>query len=479
MRVKRYIVNKVPDALPMIRSELGKEAVILNTKEIKVGGFLGLFGKKKMEVIAAVESGGAAKEPAPERAPAPSFTPPSRKTAGWSNEQGGAAPIHARSAAATSTAYAPTAVSNTQGPTSISGAHGSIKQAVTTSRDAVATLEVPGPRAVPPAAASAYYTAAKQASVSVDPVPAEKTASEEDNFPVAGEKEEQLLSEIRDMKSWIRQLTRQYAEQALPDNLQALRERLLQQEVSADLVSRLLEELQAHHLFGEAAGSRREIWQLAGGMLTEWLEPLTAGGIAANIRTIHFVGPTGVGKTTTIAKLAAEQILKQGRKVGFVTSDTYRIAAVDQLRTYANILNVPLEVVFSPAEASRAFRQLEDRDLIFMDTAGRNYRSELHVSEVSSLLSFEQDSETLLVLSLTGKSKDMADVAQPFIRHGVRKVVFTKMDETSQYGAILNLAMEQGMMPTYIGFGQTVPDDIEPFRAASYIERLLGDAADE
>jgi flagellar biosynthesis protein FlhF len=186
-----------------------------------------------------------------------------------------------------------------------------------------------------------------------------------------------------------------------------------------------------------------------------------------------------VGKTTTIAKLAAGQSIKFGRQIGLITSDTYRIAAVDQLRTYANILNVPMEVVFSPMDLPKAFKQLEDRELIYMDTAGRNFRNELHVSEVNSLLQSSEESETVLVLSLTGKTQDMMAVADNFVKYGVRKVLFTKLDETSVYGSILNLALQNELQPVFVASGQTVPDDIAPFNAERYIDALLGAPADE
>ena len=114
-----------------------------------------------------------------------------------------------------------------------------------------------------------------------------------------------------------------------------------------------------------------------------------------------------------------------------------------------------------------------------MDTAGRNFRNELYVSEVNSLLQSGNESETYLVLSLTGKFSDMSAVAEQFAVYGVERVLFTKQDETNAYGAILNLALEKGLKPTYVAYGQTVPDDIAPFRSDSYVLQLLGAADNE
>ncbi|MBW7457434.1 flagellar biosynthesis protein FlhF, partial [Paenibacillus sepulcri] len=289
-----------------------------------------------------------------------------------------------------------------------------------------------------------------------------------------------LMDEIMDMKQWIVKMSKQQQLKTWPEPLQALYDRLNGQEVEAAWIDKCLdavqEQLEAQNL---TEPSHQAVWAAAGRTLGQWLDDFEGSGINKSTRVVHFVGPTGVGKTTSIAKLAAEQTLKAGRKVGFITSDTYRIAAVDQLRTYATILNVPLEVVFSPSEVARAFTQLQDRELVFMDTAGRNFRNELYVSEVNSLLQSSEHAESYLVLSLTGKYKDMSAVAENFAKYGIRSAIFTKQDETSSYGAILNLVMEHGLKPAYIAYGQTVPDDIAAFRTERYIEQLLGAARDE
>jgi flagellar biosynthesis protein FlhF len=196
--------------------------------------------------------------------------------------------------------------------------------------------------------------------------------------------------------------------------------------------------------------------------------------MSPDTRIVHFVGPTGVGKTTTIAKLAAEQVLKYNRKVGFITSDTYRIAAVEQLKTYATILNVPLEVVFSPQDLSKAYEQLQDRDLIFMDTAGRNYRNEMYVSELNALLRSQGKSETFLVLSLTTKYKDMKAITDNFSKFKLDKVLFTKLDETDSYGAVVNLVHDFKLQLSYVTHGQNVPDDITELDEQRILDLILG-----
>ncbi|MCM3625932.1 flagellar biosynthesis protein FlhF [Paenibacillus glycanilyticus] len=413
MRVKRYVVNALPEALPMIRSELGKDAVILNTKEVRIGGFMGMFRKKKMEVIAAIETGAAA--------PAAATQP--KKAAADVQRVVHAIQESKRQAAATATAV----------------------------------LEPPAP-------------------VVQTPPPSVPIASPSQSINRINE---DLLEEIRFIKQSLKQLSMHKPEETRPLAIQALYGRLVQQEVEPVLIDRLIDALNEKLAVRQEVINATDTWSIARELLLDWLAPYSNQSINESARIVHFVGPTGVGKTTTIAKLAAGQSIKFGRQVGFITSDTYRIAAVDQLRTYANILNVPMEVVFSPMDLPKAFKQLEDRELIYMDTAGRNFRNELHVSEVNSLLQSSEQSETVLVLSLTGKTKDMMAVADNFVKYGVRKVLFTKLDETSVYGSILNLALQHELEPVFIASGQTVPDDIGPFHAERYIDALLGAPADE
>ncbi|MBM7564628.1 flagellar biosynthesis protein FlhF [Paenibacillus sacheonensis] len=463
MKVKRYVVNALPEALPMIRSELGVDAVILNTKEIRIGGFLGMFGKKKTEVIAAVETNGS------ERA-----TPPARSSSAP------AKPAISPEAAASMAATLSAAVaSREKAPASTAAARQSGAAVLSPERELIGTAA--------PAAVYAARTGAAQMAAGSTADPIESKARPAAPSVAAGTEqrkprvtEDALIDEIRDMKQWIMRMSKQQQLSSRPEAVQSLVERLEEQEVSPAWIERLIDtvmtELKSNHADGDQpVPSRGEVWKLAEQALTAWLRGFEGFTIASDTRVIHFVGPTGVGKTTSIAKLAAEQTLKAGRKVGLITSDTYRIAAVDQLRTYATILNVPLEVVFSPSEVARAFKALEDRELIFMDTAGRNFRNELYVSEVNSLLQTGGQSETFLVLSLTGKFSDMSAVAGNFAKFGVDRVLYTKQDETSAVGAVLNLALEHGLKPTFIANGQTVPDDISAFQATAYVSQLLGD----
>jgi len=178
-------------------------------------------------------------------------------------------------------------------------------------------------------------------------------------------------------------------------------------------------------------------------------------------KRIALVGPTGVGKTTTIAKLAAIFAILEKKRVALATVDTYRIAAVDQLKTYADIISVPLEVAYTPSELEDALRKHQDKDLILIDTAGRSPLNELQMTELKSFLEPCSDLEIFLVLGATTKYADLMETVLRFSQLPIKRLVFTKLDETQHYGAILNVVSKTRKAIAYITTGQNVPDDIE------------------
>ena len=198
-------------------------------------------------------------------------------------------------------------------------------------------------------------------------------------------------------------------------------------------------------------------------------------------KVVFFIGPTGVGKTTTIAKIASKFKVEEGKKVGLITADTYRMAAANQLQTYANILGVPLNVIYSADElldtVKKQSREFSDLDVILVDTIGFSHKNDEQRSDTKKLvnaLGGVYDSEVYLVLSATTKYKDLIEIADSYMEFAKFNLIFTKLDETKCLGNIYNLKCYTGAPLSYITVGQNVPDDIEILNAQKLVKQLLG-----
>ncbi len=202
------------------------------------------------------------------------------------------------------------------------------------------------------------------------------------------------------------------------------------------------------------------------------IEPASNG-----IKLVFFIGPTGVGKTTTIAKIASKFRVDEKKKVALLTADTYRIAAAEQLRTYANILEVPFRVIYTVEEINKALEDFKDYDYILIDTAGHSHQNTTQKDNMRNIIHSVDDrveSEVHLVLSATTKYKDLISIADSYKEMADYKLIFTKLDETTTLGNLLNLRLYTGASLSYVTYGQNVPDDIEDFNPQKTVKRLLG-----
>lgn len=237
--------------------------------------------------------------------------------------------------------------------------------------------------------------------------------------------------------------------------------RLIRQEVEEDLAERLLETLtrKVREGYDDIILLERHLTQL----ITDLIKVDRLIQVEENSpRIIALIGPTGVGKTTTLSKLAADFTCNRGMEVVLVTIDTYRIAAVDQLKTYAEILDIPLEVVFTPEEFKNAISDHPEADLILVDTAGRSQRDRQQMDELKNFVDHsDYRLESILVLSTTTKYKDMLDIVDKFKKIPFDKVILTKLDETVTFGPMLNILNKISQKLSYVTMGQNVPEDIE------------------
>ena len=193
-------------------------------------------------------------------------------------------------------------------------------------------------------------------------------------------------------------------------------------------------------------------------------------------KIIFFLGPTGVGKTTTIAKLSSKLILEDEKKIAIFTADTYRIAAVEQIKTYANILSIPVEVVYEIEDLKEFLPKYKDCEYILIDTAGRSHKNKEQIDDLQRLLdAFSGYSiQTYLVLSATTKYKDLQNITSLYEDLSDYSLIFTKLDETDAIGNILNVKLDTGRPLSYLSYGQNVPDDIEVMNPQIIAKQVLG-----
>lgn len=364
MRLKTYIVNNMTEAIPMIKRDLGEEALILNTKKVKTGGFIGLFKKEKLEIIAAVET-------------------KSREKAENNKQE----------------------------------------------------LRPPD----------------KESQKAMDVIQTKKTANKEEENLASG-----LINELINIKQFMMQMIEN---DHLPESLKALNKQLIKEDIAPQIQSDLFSKLML--VIGQNPDfTQEQVNELARNEIITLIKDHQQSPENNNPDIICFIGPTGVGKTTTIAKIAADYMLREDKKVGLITSDTYRIAAVDQLKTYANILNIPIKIVESAADLNEAMSELSACDIVLMDTAGRNYQQKQYIDELELLLPDKNKIQINLVLSLTSKYEDMKKIIDNFQTIEMDQLLLTKKDETSSSGVILNLICQYSIPIRYIANGQNVPDDI-------------------
>ncbi len=194
-------------------------------------------------------------------------------------------------------------------------------------------------------------------------------------------------------------------------------------------------------------------------------------------KVVIFIGPTGVGKTTTIAKVASQFAVEQKKKVALVTADTYRIAAAEQLRTYANIMQVPFRVIYSEEDMTTVINDFREYDYIFVDTMGHSHRNEEQRDNTKKLIdSIEKlaENQCYLVLSATTKYKDLLRIVDNYKVIADYHLIFTKLDETYTLGNLLNLKLYTNASIAYVTCGQNVPEDIEVFDPQKTVKLLLG-----
>ncbi len=385
MKVKRFVAFSMPEAMQKIKADLGLDAVILHTRQFRQGGWLGFFGKKMVEVTAAIDE-----------------AQPSK----------------------------PTAIS----------------------------------------AVSSEGSTVAEVSAGADNV----NRDMDDRLS-------HLQAEMKETKALMKQMLdavepMQTADPVLPPSAKRLWRRLTENEVDPDLAAELLNNILTRSSATETEPQPDDLEQRLNAEILTLMQKaqISSSTSHGHPTIISLIGPTGVGKTTTIAKLAARSALVERQKVGLVTIDTYRIAAVEQLKTYGRILGLPVEVVFTPDEMKETLARMQDLDCIYIDTAGRSHRNLDQMSELCSFHEAAKPDLTYLVLSTTTKYRDLMEIIASYEVLHPQGLVFTKLDETESYGAVFNVVTLLQKQLAYITYGQDVPDDIDAFDPSYLTELIMG-----
>lgn len=252
---------------------------------------------------------------------------------------------------------------------------------------------------------------------------------------------------------------------------------MLDNEVKEQYINQIIDEINHSNLSTDTANVDLMLANIYQKMILKFGSGSTIEPAENGTKLLFFVGPTGVGKTTTIAKVASKLKLEDKRKIAMLTTDTYRIAAAEQLRTYSDILDTPFQVIYTPEELIDAANEWSEYDYILVDTAGHspnNSKQQEDLLQFVKAVPEEQEKDIYLVVSATTKYADLINIVNQYGDVGKYKLIFTKLDETTAWGNILNLRMYTNAEIAFMTNGQNVPDDIGELDAQAIVRKLLG-----
>ena len=424
MTINKFQGKTKEEAIEKAKAEFGPNAVIMNIKEVKRKGILGIFFPMTYEVTAAIEE----KEPV----------------------------------------Y--TAIPN--------GTASNVKPRENINLAADEKIAIPQPVRMFPK----EEIKAEKSEVVTDKAPKfanMKAQEEEKTFEAEKQFKERLdnLSELLEQKlssPTEDEMLRKANSQEL-NFVRMIYSTLLKNEVNEKYINQVLDEVEKFVRLGNNVDLiLPNIYQK---LVLKFGQPKTIDLSGKKPNVIFFTGPTGVGKTTTIAKIASKYKVEYNQKVAFITADTYRIAATEQLRVYANILDAPMSIVYTIEDINEIIESYGDYDLIFVDTAGFSHKNAQQREDTKRLFECvkeEYHKEVYLVLSATTKYNDLLEIVDIYKDITTYNLIFTKLDETSAYGNLLNIKLYADADLSYVTIGQNVPDDIEVFDTQKIVKQLLG-----
>jgi len=471
--MKHYTGRTMAEALAQVRQDLGSHGVILHTRTFKKGGVFGIMAREMVEITAAHSRDVARSRKQESADRRRQLADRLRGTPRRSHQDMPRTPADAL----------PRATGDSMPQ---AGAGDLIRRTYQAARAEIQTEPArqrdfqPEHQCQPHAAGS---TATLERSAQTPAV--QRTHAVGNVVPVNGSSE-QLAEEMKAVRRLVGKALRQQrvtpaSEGGLPGLSDPLMDEylnLLKQEVTEELAEEVIEQARNRLSEDEASDSdavHQEVMKVVGRMLPVEKQAQELECKSGRPRVIALIGPTGVGKTTTVAKLAATFRLKQQKKVGLITLDTYRIAAVDQLQTYANIIGVPLRVVTTAEELSEAIDSFSGCDAVLIDTAGRSQRDDPRLKHLRGLLDAAEPDEVHLVLSSNSSMSVMLETAERFSAVRADRILFTKLDEAVSFGVLLNVAHRVNKRLSYVTTGQEVPHQIEPSSTDRLAALVTGD----
>ncbi|MBU5299869.1 flagellar biosynthesis protein FlhF [Clostridium sporogenes] len=404
MKIKKYVVNDMNEAMTRIRYELGTDAIIISQRKVRKGGFLGLFSKKSLEVTAAIDN--------------------------YSKEK-----KHN---------------SNTEDKINKGNNIEVIKRMIEERNNNIK-----------------YDSNIDHDTNILDSykeILESKSESLENKRSKGKELTEtkDLMNEIRDLKKIVKDIGKN--EKFYEDENSSLVNFFKDLDLEEEFIEKIIKKVGDLEDNLEEREKIRRVIENTIDIRSNSVDKVTV-----------LVGPTGVGKTTTIAKLAGKLSLIDKKKVGLITIDTYRIGAVEQLKTYADIMNIPFKVVFSIKDMEKSIIDLDYCDVILVDTTGRSSKNMMQISELRAFIEKIKEKSVHLVISASTKNKDIETIIKGYTILEYENIIITKLDETSTYGSILTI-LDKGKKPiSFITTGQDVPDDIKEGNKEEIAKIVLGE----
>lgn len=378
MKIRTYVADNVQEAFYKVKSELGKDAVILQTKHIKKGGFLGLFAKNMVEVVAAND------------------------------------------------------------------------------------INLPTNQSKKPLIKS---------------IPGISTKSRERELTGDIKQLQNGIEQVKNMLNTLYSVQNQSSTEAvdLPPALKNYWGQMYSMDVDTEIIHMIMHNTKKALSKEDLNDTKKVFNTVRGEIISSFSDKTEPIELTNSKNIVAFVGPTGVGKTTTIAKLAAHFSLYRDKKVAMITADTFRVGAIEQLKFYGNLLEIPVLVIYRLEDIKNILLDLSGFDLLLVDTMGFSPNNRMQIKKIKGLLDVINPTDIHIVISAATKNQDILEILNNYKELNYKKIIITKLDETKSYGMILNALKTTGCSLSYLTTGQNVPDDIEIASAEKIADMILGE----